>query len=81
MKTSGLVWLDDMTQMDKAFYVNRHEAIKRKVTMDTTRLRQLLTENVNSTDFSDKIDTRISNMSNKITDTKGEFRLKIGDFL
>lgn len=80
MKRSGLVWLEDMTQMDKAPYLNRHNAIKRQVTTETTRVCQLLAENVNNTEFSDKMDVRMSNMSNKITDTKGEFRLKIGDF-
>jgi hypothetical protein len=73
-------WLDDMTQMDKAPYVNRQEAIQRQVTTDTTRVCQLLAENVNNTNFSDKMDVRISNMSNKSNTNKGEFRLKIGDF-
>lgn len=66
--------------MDKAPYVNRKEVIDREVETETNRVRELLTENVNNNNFSDKIDVRISNMNNKIFDTKGEFRLKIGDF-
>jgi hypothetical protein len=78
---AGVRWAQ-MDSYEQSPWDIRRENILNEVNKATRDVHELIIQNVDNYNksYDKNIQVRITSMSNKIQDTKGEFRLKIGDF-